>query len=838
MCSNKKPLPKPSAPRHPSSFAPYEVGPGNDAMPDEAPPQYAEEPAAAERILNDAAGATADGRIDLNLDSKLCRTLSLLVPRSGPEQLNFDRPVSILPPAYAEQTEWSIRLNIVIQVVGSRGDVQPFVALGNELQRHGHRVRLATHDTFADFVLESGLEFYPIGGDPTELMAYMVKNPGLIPSMKSLRAGDIQKKRLMIAEMLEGCWRSCIEPDPLNQQPFVADAIIANPPSFAHVHCAQALGIPLHLMFTMPWSSTKYFCHPLANINVNDSRISAAVANQISYMAVEWMTWQGQSLDLEDIPFSEGASLLETLQIPFTYCWSPTLIPKPLDWPDYIDVCGFFFRDAPQYIPDSDLGAFLRDGAPPIYIGFGSIVIDDADKLTAILVDAVKATGVRAIISKGWITAVIHHGGAGTTACGLLNGKPTVIVPFFGECVPSTRSISNAANANMASQPFWGTMVHAAGAGPMPIPQKTLNSQNLGQAIRDCLTPGALAAARGMAEKMRQEDGVRQAVNSFHANLPLDKMRCDVIPGLPAAWSYKMGSRHLKLSKAAAEILTDSHRVKWGDLKRYEPQPIDIQRRRWDPVTALLSSGLKMYTGMVASAADIVIKPAQVLMADRPDTRYPNSAGTSSTQALEDSVYGRPAGFNLPEGNQNRRNDRSCAGAAVAGSAGAVGGFFKAFTKGVYLDIPHALQEGMRVAPRLYGGEVYDPGPVTGWKSGGIAAGKNFSHGILEGVGGLIMSPVRGAKKEGAVGAAKGVGIGVLNLTTKVSSGALGLLTFTSQGAYKSMRASMRRDTRRTIKQSRQAEGVAMLREGKHRVDAGAVLRVFDRQVAQIPESK
>ncbi|KAJ0125797.1 Uncharacterized protein HZ326_31098 [Fusarium oxysporum f. sp. albedinis] len=171
MYNNDKPLPKPPAPRHPSSFAPYEAGPGNDAMPDEAPPQYAEEPAAAEQILNEAAGATADGRIDLNLDSKLCRTLSLLVDRSGPKQLNFDRPVSIIPPAYTEQTEWHIRLNIVIQVVGSRGDVQPFVALGNELQRHGHRVRLATHDTFADFVLESGLEFYPIGGDPTELMA-------------------------------------------------------------------------------------------------------------------------------------------------------------------------------------------------------------------------------------------------------------------------------------------------------------------------------------------------------------------------------------------------------------------------------------------------------------------------------------------------------------------------------------------------------------------------------------------------------------------------------------------------------------------------------------------
>jgi UDP:flavonoid glycosyltransferase YjiC (YdhE family) len=236
---------------------------------------------------------TADGRIDIDLNSKLCRTLSILVPRRESIQPKTHRPVSELPPAYTEQINWGIRLNIVIQVVGSRGDVQPFVALGNELQRHGHRVRLATHDTFADFVRKSGLEFFPIGGDPAELMAYMVKNPGLIPSMKSLRAGDIQKKRTMVAEMLEGCWKSCIKPDLLSQQPFVADAIIANPPSFAHVHCAQALGIPLHLMFTMPWSTTKEFCHPLANIKVNNRSISPAVANQISYMAVEWMTWQG-----------------------------------------------------------------------------------------------------------------------------------------------------------------------------------------------------------------------------------------------------------------------------------------------------------------------------------------------------------------------------------------------------------------------------------------------------------------------------------------------------------------------------------------------------------------
>jgi UDP:flavonoid glycosyltransferase YjiC (YdhE family) len=182
-------------------------------------------------------------------------------------------------------------LNIVIQVVGSRGDVQPFVALGNELQRHGHRVRLATHDVFRDFVHESGLEFYPVGGDPSDLMAYMVKNPGLIPSMKSIRGGDIQRKRKMIADMLEAFWDSCIKSDPSTNDPFVADAIIANPPSFGHVHCAQALGVPLHMMFTMPWTSTRAFAHPLANLK--HSSVKGPVANYLSYGVVEFMTWQG-----------------------------------------------------------------------------------------------------------------------------------------------------------------------------------------------------------------------------------------------------------------------------------------------------------------------------------------------------------------------------------------------------------------------------------------------------------------------------------------------------------------------------------------------------------------
>ena len=199
---------------------------------------------------------------------------------------------------------------------------------------------------------------------------------------------------------------------------------------------------------------------------------------------------------MDPVPASEGPRLAETLRIPFTYCWSPALIPKPADWPPHVgtqiseisypakllfhfmsadmayldaDVCGFFFREPPQYDPPPELAEFLRRGPPPVYIGFGSIVIDDPNKLTTTILQAVKAVGVRAIVSRGWsnlggggpdegdfeydkeniqfigdcphdwlfqhVAAVIHHGGAGTTACGLLNGCPTAVVPFFGEYV-------------------------------------------------------------------------------------------------------------------------------------------------------------------------------------------------------------------------------------------------------------------------------------------------------------------------------------------------------------------------------------------------------------------
>lgn len=187
----------------------------------------------------------------------------------------LSRQHSSFPPSSKHQNSYPLRLNIVIQVVGSRGDVQPFLAIGKRLRSHGHRVRLATHLSFREAAEKEGLEFFNIGGDPAELMAFMVRNPGLMPDMRTIRSGAIRLRRREMKSIFSGCWRSCFEmgdgtgiehhipEDPWSEEydksgesgdyrnmPFVADVIIANPPSFAHLSCAEKLGVPLTLMFT------------------------------------------------------------------------------------------------------------------------------------------------------------------------------------------------------------------------------------------------------------------------------------------------------------------------------------------------------------------------------------------------------------------------------------------------------------------------------------------------------------------------------------------------------------------------------------------------------------
>ncbi|KAJ6466960.1 hypothetical protein C8R45DRAFT_1020620 [Mycena sanguinolenta] len=863
----------------------------------EEPEHFPDVPPAYERgtfqlpiVENAAIGE--DGRIDLDFDSKLGRALASIVPHPPPYIPRY---------SFLERREWHIKLNIVLQVVGSRGDVQPFIALGRELQKHGHRVRLATHNVFEDFVRTSGLEFYPIGGDPAELMAYMVRNPGLIPGIRSLRAGDVQRKRAMVAEMLDGCWRSCVEPDMNSGAPFVAEAIIANPPSFAHVHCAQALGIPVHLVSTMPWTSTRAFPHPLANLRYTST--DTAFANYISYGIMEFLTWQGlgdlinkwrHSLDLDDVPLTEGPGLVETLKIPFTYCWSPALIPKPVDWPPHMDVCGFFFREPPNYSPPPELDAFLRAGPPPVYIGFGSIVIDDPGRMSATVLGAVRLAGVRAIISRGWskldgpplpdvlylgdcphewlfqyVAAVVHHGGAGTTACGLRNGKPTVIVPFFGD------------------QPFWANMVAAAGAGPKPLPQKKMDVKTLATAIAFCFTPEAVAAARTIAGKMQSDTGVKTAVDSFHANLPLDRLKCDILRDRPAAWKIQKGRRKTRLSKLAAELLINNSKIDRKALKIHQTKKIHVDYRRWDPVTGGSSAVTATITEMVDATAGILVKPYQEFRRsrtsapvspaattarddkgegsskgilatpsspivstmheqdeigerasepdsttaasttespERKDEDDPSSSAMASPSSdisapvrfpgrLKRNTIRKEAGSNVSSKSDmstpaiGRRSAMSTAGAMVAASGISMGTVITSGLRGTAVDIPVAFQEGLRNVPKMYGEEVKDYGHVKDWKSGMLVAGKTLVFGFPEGVADLVVQPYKGARADGVTGFAKGMGKGTMDAVIKASAATSGLVVYPVQGIYKSFRASIYDKTIKRITKARQDEG-------------------------------
>ncbi|KAH0641379.1 hypothetical protein KY285_037965 [Solanum tuberosum] len=419
-------------------------------------------------------------------------------------------------------------IQIVMLIVGTRGDVQPFIAIGKRLQEYGHRVRLATHANFKEFVLTAGLEFYPLGGDPKVLAGYMVKNKGFLPSAPS----EIPVQRNQLKDIISSLLPACEEPDMDTGVPFKPDAIIANPPAYGHTHVAEALKIPIHIFFTMPWTPTSEFPHPL-------SRIKQPAGYRLSYQIVDSLIWLGirdmindtrkRKLKLRPVTYL-SSSQVSVLDIPHGYIWSPHLVSKPKDWGPKVDVVGFCFLDlASGYEPPESLVNWLKDGQKPIYIGFGSLPVQEPEKMTQIIVEALERTGQRGIINKGWgglgnlaepkdfvylldncphdwlflqCSAVVHHGGAGTTAAGLKAACPTTIVPFFGD------------------QPFWGERVHARGVGPPPIPIDEFSLPKLVEAIEFMLDPKVKERAVELAKAMENEDGVTGAVKAFFKHLP------------------------------------------------------------------------------------------------------------------------------------------------------------------------------------------------------------------------------------------------------------------------------------------------------------------------------
>lgn len=259
---------------------------------------------------------------------------------------------------------------------------------------------------------------------------------------------------------------------------------------------------------------------------------------------------------------------------------------------------------ASSYTPPDDLVKFLQDGPPPIYVGFGSIVVDNPTKLTRIVFEAIVKTGQRALVNKGWgnigageaeipqnvfmvgscphdwlfqyVSCVVHHGGAGTTAAGLALGRPTIIIPFFGD------------------QPFWGSIVYRAGAGPAPIPYKQLNAEKLADAIDKALGPEMQEKAGEIGAKMRQENGVKCAVASFHSHLDLEALRCWICPQRPAVWWVRHS--HIKLSSFAAAILVEAGFLKPQNVVLYRSKEYDTNRDPRGP----LSAGAEVLYGIMS----------------------------------------------------------------------------------------------------------------------------------------------------------------------------------------------------------------------------------------------
>jgi UDP:flavonoid glycosyltransferase YjiC (YdhE family) len=252
------------------------------------------------------------------------------------------------------------------------------------------------------------------------------------------------------------------------------------------------------------------------------------------------------------------------------------LIPKPKDWSAHISISGFYFLSlASNYTPADDLKHFLDSGPPPVYIGFGSIVLDDPNGMTRLIFEAVKKSGQRALVSKGWggvgadelgipegvfmlgnvphdwlfkhVSCVVHHGGAGTTAAGIALGRPTVIVPFFGD------------------QPFWGAMIARAGAGPDPIPHKTLTADNLAEAITMAIKPSTLERAKELGAKIASEKGCDMGAKSFHDALDIDALRCSLAPSHTAIWHVK--NSEVRLSGLAAAVLGNEGLINFNNLR-------------------------------------------------------------------------------------------------------------------------------------------------------------------------------------------------------------------------------------------------------------------------------
>jgi sterol 3beta-glucosyltransferase len=397
---------------------------------------------------------------------------------------------------------------IMVLTAGSTGDVEPFAALAAKLAERGHAVTFTADANFAWLAPGDGVEFAPIRADFQSLLP--------TPDRKRPSRDDVFR---VMGGMIEDSWATAKTRRP--------EAIVAHQKTLAAPHIAEKLGSSHVQALAVPMlTPTREFPMP-AMVN----RDLGGTLNRASYRLLGLLTrpysglirkWREDQLGLA--PRGDPPAPAKTL-----YCYSPSLVPSPEDWPPDTAATGYWFREGRADEPVApDLEAFVAAGAPPVYIGFGSSVGPDPVHLSRIVGQALREADARAVIATGWgglveghvggdsivtervphrwlfprVATVVHHGGAGTTAAGLLAGRPTVVCPFQGD------------------QYFWGAAVHRAGAGPEPLPAKKLSAERLAAAIRASTQQAAMRArAVELSERIGREDGAARASEQIEATL-------------------------------------------------------------------------------------------------------------------------------------------------------------------------------------------------------------------------------------------------------------------------------------------------------------------------------
>jgi UDP:flavonoid glycosyltransferase YjiC (YdhE family) len=410
-------------------------------------------------------------------------------------------------------------MRVLISTLGTRGDVQPYIALALGLRNAGHDVTLSSDISFAAFAASYGVPYAPLDDSLTRLINSSQGKDALNGKgrLKLMREVGPMLRRLM-----DMTWAVAQDTRP--------ELLLFHSKQLGAHHIAEKLAIPAWMTMALPTHSpTRVFASPVFGGGdygglINRVTHALLLKGGTAPYAKTVNAFRREALGLG--PFDGDALRLCGAPLPRLYGYSEHVLPRPADWDKHTVVTGYWFLPAPaDWRPSNALLAFLDAGPPPVYIGFGSMAANDAERSTRIVLDAVKHSGRRAIIASGWgglssaietdarvfaldaaphdwlfprCAAVVHHGGAGTTAAGLRAGKPTVICPFFGD------------------QPFWGKRVRALGAGPAPIPQKSLNSAALSAAITQvCTDPALRANAEALGRAINTEDGIARAVEAI-----------------------------------------------------------------------------------------------------------------------------------------------------------------------------------------------------------------------------------------------------------------------------------------------------------------------------------